>query len=140
MTLADVRMMCVVPFTLSSTRHVIMDGLETVVDRLLVDGIEGELWIDGSFLTEKIDPEDADVVMVVDSGYLATATAGQQATLDWLGTNLRSSHHCDSYLLVSYPLGHASAGFGEWMRSYWIRQFGFSRGLDLKGMPTVKVP
>jgi len=117
-----------------------MDGLEIVVDRLRVDGIEGELWVDGSFLTEKIDPEDSDVVMVVNSDYLATATALQQATLDWLGTDLKTSHRCDSYVLVSYPMGHAQAGFGEWMRAYWIRQFGFSRGFDLKGMPVIKVP
>ncbi len=35
-----------------------MAGLEAVIKRLVDTRIEGELWIDGSFLTEKIDPGD----------------------------------------------------------------------------------
>lgn len=140
MTLMDVHGLCVAPFKLSTTRATIMLGLEAVVDRLRRDGVEGELWVDGSFLTEKIEPEDVDVVMVVSSDHLSTATAQQLYAVDWLKSDLKPSHRCDSYVLVAYPLGHSLAGYGEWMRAYWIKQFGFSRGDEFKGMPVVKVP
>ena len=140
MSLTDVRMKCVVAFTLSSTREAIMDGLETVVDRLRKDAVECELWLDGSFTTEKIDPADVDLVMVLTSDFVNTATLAQADAIQWVESNLKSSHHCDSYVLVTYPDGHALAGYSQWMHAYWIKQFGFSRGLEFKGMPRVKVP
>jgi len=140
MTLADVRRLCVEPFSLSTTREAIMSGFEAVVDRLRHDSVEGELWIDGSFLTEKIDPEDVDIVMVISSDHLAAASTTQQDAIKWVNANLKSSHHCDSYVHVSYPAGHSLNGYGVWMQAYWIKQFGFSRADELKGMPSVTVP
>ena len=37
-----------------------MDGLEHVARCVAFSGLAGDLWIDGSFITEKIDPKDAD--------------------------------------------------------------------------------
>lgn len=117
-----------------------MDGLETVVAKLTTEKIEADVWVDGSFLTEKIDPNDSDIVVAVDSNFLAAASAEQNKVLDWIKSNLKDTHRCDSYLHVEYPAGHALAGYSEWMRAYWIRQFGFSRGDDFKGMALVRVP
>jgi hypothetical protein len=35
-----------------------MDGLKQFVERLIAASVPGEVWADGSFLTQKIDPED----------------------------------------------------------------------------------
>lgn len=117
-----------------------MDGVEIVTARLAMDGVQGEIWVDGSFVTKKIDPEDADIVVVVTGAFLSSATQAQRDALDWVGSNLKGSHHCDSYLHIEYDAPHPLSSHSQWMRAYWIRQFGFSRGNHLKGMVLVKVP
>lgn len=140
MTPEKLRTLCVLDFPLSTTRQAIMDGLESVVDALSAESVECEVWADGSFLTKKIDPEDSDVVVVVTGDFLVGARQGQLDALAWVRSNLKSSHRCDSYMFVDYPAGHDLAGYGQWMRAYWIRQFGFSRGNNLKGIAVVGLP
>jgi len=57
MTLDALRELCVTPFPLSNTRPAIMAGLEQLLQDLINYGISADVWIDGSFLTEKIDPK-----------------------------------------------------------------------------------
>lgn len=147
MTLAEVRARCVDAFPLSRTRGQIMKGLEAVVGRLTTGGIVGTLWIDGSFLTQKIDPEDVDLLLRLPGDFLENATAEQQAAFDWYAEDDRkTSDHCDCYWLIEPASGvteHTGGDLehltGEWMLAYWIRQFGFSRGDDLKGIATVEL-
>lgn len=117
-----------------------MDGLEAVIARLANDGVEGQLWVDGSFLTEKVDPEDSDVVFVFTDAFAQQATPVQLARIKWLDSDLKSGYRCDSYFLVEFRPGHPRSGYGEWMRAYWIKQFGFSRANEMKGMAVVPVP
>ena len=63
MTVAQLRSLCVTAFPLSTTRADVMEGLQSVVGRLERERVYGELWIDGSFLTNKINPNDVDVVL-----------------------------------------------------------------------------
>jgi hypothetical protein len=136
----SLRQLCVLPFPASSTRGEIMDGLDAVTAKLAADAIAGELWVDGSFLTEKIDPEDSDVVLVVTDDFVQHATVDQRASLGWFGGDLKSTYKCDSYVHVEFPPGHPRFGYGEWMKAYWIKQFGFSRTDELKGMAVLTVP
>jgi hypothetical protein len=64
MTLADLRKACVDAFVLSRRRDPIMQSLEAKC--LAISGalLRAEVWVDGSFLTHKIDPDDVDVVVV----------------------------------------------------------------------------
>jgi hypothetical protein len=114
--------------------------LDAVTSRLGTDGILGELWVDGSFLTEKIDPEDSDVVLVVSDDHVTNATPAAHATLQWFAGDLKPVYACDSYIHVEYPQNHARRGYGEWMRAYWIKQFGFSRAEEMKGIAVLTVP
>jgi hypothetical protein len=52
---------------LSASRRVIFTGLVTFVQTLEAAKVPGELWLDGSFLTEKINPKDVDVILKVDA-------------------------------------------------------------------------
>jgi hypothetical protein len=47
---------------------------------------------------------------------------------------LKASLHCDSYVWREYPSNHLAYNESQWDRAYWIRQFGFSRGDDYKGI------
>lgn len=88
MTVAEVRALCVDRFPLSKKRDEIMTKLETVIDKLRRDRIEGEVWVDGSFLTEKINPKDSDILLHVQADYYDNATLEQQMAIDWVNSNL----------------------------------------------------
>jgi len=116
-----------------------MHGLEVVIKALLGEKIVADVWIDGSFMTEKINPEDSDIVVCVNSDVSDRGSPTQLNVLLWISSNLRSSHLCDSYVHVNYPTGDPLYWDGEWMKAYWIRQFGVSRGEENKGMAVIEV-
>src|SRR6266446_1341532 len=90
----------------------------------------------GSFLTEKINPADTDVVLEVDaSSMYDNGSREQKDAIDWIVGNLRNTPlKCDFYPLFTYPIPHLLLQEGEWWRAYWIRQFGFNREVDPKEM------
>ena len=117
-----------------------MLGLEQVVDRLRAFKVSGELWVDGSFLTEKIDPNDSDVVLFIQSAFYDNATTEQRESIDWINDDLKSSHCCDSYVSIEYPQNHSLYSENEWRRAYWIRQWGFSEdNAIMKGIAVISL-
>jgi hypothetical protein len=140
MTLAEVHARCVTAFPLSTTRLAVMAGLEKFVGMLRAQGVRGELWIDGSFMTSKIDPEDADVVLVVQSSFYEHGTEAQQALVDLIAVaDFKPDYFCDAYVLWQYDQGDELHAHGEWERAYWLRQFGFSRGVEKKGLGLIEL-
>jgi hypothetical protein len=100
----------------------------------------GELWVNGSFLTDKINPNDSDVVLFLQSSFVDTATLEQMETIAWVNSNLQKSHCCDSYVSIEYSESHASYWLGEYWRAYWMRQWGFSEdNSTLKGIAVISV-
>ncbi len=116
-----------------------MRGLEGVISRLEDGGIAGELWINGSFLTEKIDPNDVDVVLRMEATFYDNATISQKRIIDWLNTDLKPDYHCDSYYFMEYPVGHANYLIGQDMRKYWSGLWGSDRSGNPKGYAVIEV-
>ncbi len=58
MSLRELRDRCVAAFPHSWSRRTIMELLEGVLARLEAAGGAGDLWIGGSFVTEKEEPDD----------------------------------------------------------------------------------
>lgn len=140
MTLAELRSMCVTAFPLSKSRGQIMDGLEKFVDILRAEGTVGALWVDGSFMTQKLDPHDVDIVLSVQWSFYENGTAAQHAIVDLVAVaDFKPDYFCDAYLLWEYSKDDELYAWGEWERAYWIRQFGFSRGIDKKGMALIQL-
>jgi hypothetical protein len=102
--------------------------------------LPGEIWVNGSFLTHKIEPDDVDVVVVfneLSSGF----TPDQQNIIKRVDDkDFQFPIKCDSYTCRQYPAGHSSHSIGEFMRAYWMRQFGFSRGDRIKGIAVIRTP
>jgi hypothetical protein len=72
-----------------------MDGLAQFVQRLVDGSVPGDLWVDGSFLTEKIDPKDVDVVVAIDGDSVYDhGTPEQRATIDWVIANQNATLKC----------------------------------------------
>jgi hypothetical protein len=139
LSITELREFCVGKFPLSKTRELIMSGLKQIVDRLLAVKVQGELWIDGSFLTEKIDPNDSDVVLFVQSTFCDGATTEQMQAINWVNGDLKSSHCCDSYVSIEYPQTHPLFWHGEYWKAYWMKQWGFSRDDEMKGIAVVSL-
>jgi hypothetical protein len=137
--MSGLRKLCVDPFPDSKTRPAIMDGLDELVSVLRAHRIRGELWIDGSFLTCKVDPNDSDVVLRLDWTFIEAASSGQLAALRWINSDLVETHRCDIYQFVEYPEDHPSFWVGEYLHAYWMRQWGFDRHDNLKGIAVVEL-
>ena len=138
--MAELRELCVDGFPLSNTRDTIMRGLEEVVNTLRANDIAGDLWINGSFVTEKIDPNDVDIVLFVDGEFLENATPEQKQAINWLSSDLKGSYRCDSYTSVRWPESSARHWEGEYWRAYWTRQWGFDRSdAPAKGIVVVSL-
>jgi hypothetical protein len=65
MDVAGLRRLCVDRFPLSISRRSIMNGLEAVFQHVMGAGLVMQAWVDGSFLTEKLNPRDSDVAFRV---------------------------------------------------------------------------
>ncbi len=141
MTLAEVLRLFVDDFDTSLTRKSIFAGLLEVVRRLNAAGISGKLWLDGSFVTEKIDPEDVDYVLCVPSDDY-DHDPKKKSVADWAVDDDRwADNSCDAYLLVEYSAGHPGAAYTRKRQAYWIDRFGraFVSKAE-KGMIVVHLP
>ncbi|HUY92282.1 MAG TPA: hypothetical protein VMV10_26310 [Pirellulales bacterium] len=117
-----------------------MEGLEALILKLSAAEITGEVWVNGSFSTQKIDPEDADILVRVSSGIYDFDVA-KRATVDWATHRDRwSDHTCDAYKWVEYQKGHPLFSLSEEDRRYWSDWFGKSRCGIPKGIFVIELP
>ncbi|MCS1410953.1 MAG: hypothetical protein M2R45_04148 [Verrucomicrobia subdivision 3 bacterium] len=140
MPLNRVRELCVSAFPSSKRRPLIMDGLERVTAEIVRHDIVSKIWIDGSFLTEKIEPDDVDVVVEIELTFRQQATQKQKDVINWILSDLKPSHYCHSFLLEVYPSGHPKAHLNKQNRDDWMHVFGFSRQGQPKGIAVVQTP
>ena len=139
MLLPDLRKLCVTGFPLSTGREYLMRSVEALCTAVSTALIPSEIWVDGSFLTQKMDPGDVDLVVVVPSATLP-GTAQQQQVLSRVANKNFGPALCDSYVIVDYPNGHTNYGISEIMRAYWIKQFCFNRKEEMKGLAVIRTP
>ena len=132
--------MCVDAFPLSSRRDPIMTALQSMLTSLSVALLRADVWIDGSFVTEKIEPDDVDLVVLI-FNVNKNDTPAQQGVLNRIHNQQYTFPiKCDSYILVEYAHGHPNYWIGQYMHAYWLRQFGFARSNQMKGIPVTRTP
>lgn len=121
----ELRELCVKSFPLSTTRWSIMDGFRQIVAMLENESISCELIVDGSYLTEEIQPDDIDFAVVVTPNFYDHCTQQQRKLLDWIGDSkeIVRTHLCDCYLCVNYKDGDAVWFEGINDRSWWVNFF-----------------
>lgn len=117
-----------------------MDGLTGLIQRLNEASVIGEIWLNGSFLTEKPDPNDVDVLLHVSSAEY-DSDASKRAAIDWASDENRlHSHSCDAYKWIEYTEGHPLHASSEDDRLYWSHWYGTSRSGLPKGVAVIKLP
>lgn len=110
MTILEIASLCVEPFPLSAVRKDIMAGFETLYEQALAVKLHGFIWLDGSFLTRKIEPHDVDLIFVVPAELYDSGTSEQFEFLEWLidkEDEPKTSFMCHTDVVLSYKEGHA---------------------------------
>lgn len=125
----------------STTRAELMAGLEGVLRRIESAAVPCEIWVDGSFLTEEVDPDDVDIVIWVDGDLIDhPPTVDALNTIEFLDSDLRTQYGCDNHLLPLYREDHPAACHNEGFRSHFRRVFGSSLASQRpKGIAVVSI-
>lgn len=128
LTTDELRALIVDKFPLSQSRPELWESLLWLVDQLKSLRIKCKLWLDGSLLTEKVEPDDVDVVVDVAFDALNAATPLQRAFLGELSAHAfrDAPKKLHTFLIFSAPFGHVAAPRAAVLRDQWIKDFGFS--------------
>lgn len=134
-TQAELYQAAVAVFPADSPRHALYAGFAAWSTRLQALGLRGTVWIDGSFLTEKQDPADIDLVLwsPLPSRPL---DAVEQTNVGWLLNHqmARLSYRLDLYVEMpaTTDVIHRQA--------YWRGFFGYCHDLvTAKGLVEVSL-
>ncbi len=119
--------LCVQPFENRYRREELLDRFLDFLRESQSLGIFTELWLDGSFLTDKESPNDIDLVLFFESlPYQSFSPREQKAYRELTDVDrVKSRFGCDVYFV--------RAGKPEHQR-YWRGLFGFSRDGVPKGI------
>lgn len=138
-TLTEFKRQFVSGFTTSASRNIIYSEFQEWLNGLLEILIPRCIWIDGSYLTKKINPHDIDLVIYYGPEDIASADIA-----DKLGRYISVEsrrHSCDAYFC--YTFKHLSpeqlaiisaSGTNTIMETYWMGQFTFDRQRRPKGL------
>ena len=137
MTLCDLQELAINSFPGDPTRTRLFDGLQQLLSELEMYRVEGELWIDGSFMTEKDGPSDIDVVLRVRVDHYDASHGETQLLLDHFDNNT-SQYGCNVRLEIDYE-NHVFPHHDSIRNtSYWAGWFGTYRdNVTCKGLAVV---
>jgi hypothetical protein len=134
LTIHEIHVLCVRNFPLSKTRSEIMQGFQRILDDLERLQIRADIVVDGSFLTQEIDPDDIDFAVVVSPELYESCSLEQLKYLEWIrdDRSMQSTHLCDPYLCVEYQEEDPEYFDGIQNRAFWVNLYAesgdFARG------------
>lgn len=107
--------------------------------RLQIHGIRCQLWLDGSFVTEKLQPSDVDLsIMVHEDTYQTVADEGKQLLDDLTYSCVQDLLHLDAFVCIFGTKGSDDYELDNPLD--WAQQWGRDHsGRYLKGFVVVEV-
>jgi hypothetical protein len=138
--LDQIRSLCVdaEQFRNSGTRSMLFRHLELAVEKFRIARIEGELWLDGSFVTTKPDPRDLDTCLRIAAAVAEQGSRAQTDAIDWF-TSSYLSHHIDGYLNLDFSVSDPRHPKGLDNYLYWKRQWGLDRNGKPQGIVVIRL-
>lgn len=134
-TVAEVRERLVEPFGGSLTRRMIFEWWRHH-RRALLDLVEvPEQWLSGSFTSDKADPNDMDLVTVLDGPTFDALPRHRQLLIRPLvaGNYTEQLWQCDNHPVLSYPRDHPGRDAFEVALDRWRDHFGHDRDGSPRG-------
>jgi hypothetical protein len=108
----------------TSTRHAIFDTFEKyLADFQDIITPDFEMWIDGSFVTQKSNPQDIDFVSFIDYTVYFKEVKLIDNQFNKYGTKTFYGKLLDGYVSPIYPEGHKDAYDTRANEVYWFNQF-----------------
>ena len=105
-----------------------MAGFEAIREQLVATGLLCDMWIDGSFLTEKIDPGDIDIVLMMPRRF-EHGTPEQNELMEWLlakEDDPKKSFLCHVFVELDYEESHPWHHLTVGAKRHYGNIFGFS--------------
>ncbi len=96
-------------------------------------------WIDGSFISEKIDPEDIDLTFVIHGDVYDSLSPALQAEIDSFENGQRMRPDLHVFPIVTRPMGHQNHAVTEAMVRNMAEWWCVARGGWIKGMPVIRL-
>jgi hypothetical protein len=134
LTLEQIQEYFVLAFQTSKTRNNIFNGYKAFCQFLYDCGVvEYTHWLDGSFFTSKVDPNDIDCVTIVQAELLNSLSPTQRSMLQQLTIPgfVKSKYLCDAFWccqsLTNDPRITSNPLNGVNGKMYWRGVFGFDR-------------
>jgi hypothetical protein len=139
MSLDEIEKTFVTPFPHSSTRQIVMNGFRQHTADLIAIIKEYMQFIDGSFVSNKNDPGDIDLVCFIDGDVIDNLSPSDKVKIRslFLGPLTKASHNCDAYFCPCYPETHKNYQHYRAQRKYWMGEFGYDRVDVPKGIVVV---
>ncbi|MGE4418774.1 MAG: hypothetical protein AB7D38_02935 [Sulfurimonas sp.] len=119
-------------FPESKTRAVLIGSLHLYIEYLSEVGVPIELWIDGFFTTQKVNPNDIDLVIFSPATVLNSLAPEKQHNFQVLTDRATIKNRFGLDVLFC-PAEDQN------MRSYWRGWYGFNRHEQPKGIARVMV-
>ena len=119
-------------FVGSTTRRLLIDNFRMYLSQIRQIAVNFEIWIDGSFVTEKPNPNDIDIVVFASSNELNVLSSQDQLRLRSLldRNNVRQALGLDVLFAVAEDTN---------VRSYWRGWYGFDRNERPKGIARIVI-
>lgn len=139
-TIDEVRQHLVETFEGSLTRRVIFEWWRQHRAALLEVVPVSEQWLGGSFASSKPDPNDMDLVIVLDGPTYDDLPRQRQLLLLPLvaGNYTEEIWQCDTYPVLSYPEGHPGRDAYLVAFERWQEHFGHDRQGQPRGFVRVR--
>ena len=117
----------------SKTRQPIFAGYLRYCKDLFNFDVPLEQWLDGSFITNKIDPDDIDIMSLVDASKLTENNEKHVKSLFIYHDHsnrgyLNSKYNCDPFVIAVYPPSHKYYHLTLKSIDYWYGAFGHVGG------------
>lgn len=138
LSLEKLEEICVSNFPDSETRLTIFNNIKTLFSEIEEQNLSLEIWLNGSFFTKKLNPNDCDLVTGVPLKVYNNCNYTQSNLLQRINSNLKEELLCDSYLYIVYPSGHLNEKFNDKNSNYWMTFLGTCRNKQPKGIGIYK--
>lgn len=112
-------------FSTDSTRGHIWEGYKRYLTKLKsIVNTDFFQWIDGSFVTEKINPNDIDIVTFVD---YEVFFRNEQALMGLMSYESKLLYKVDAAYVIVYPTSHKLHQVTVWDTHFWKDFYGHTR-------------
>lgn len=137
MSLAKLEAMTVTQFSASARRPAIFSDLMRLHGDLAGFGLVGELWVDGSFMTAKEEPDDVDLSFISMADHLDGQTPDAWQLLNRLCGRGFHSPLVHAYLVVTFARDDPRRATSR--EDYWAEKWNIGWDDYLKGIAVVRL-